>query len=68
MKGNARAAFYLADDQGKTLHHVIGMPQEYARYVDGFLIGASSLACGLAAAKRQAVIARDVVEDPSWER
>jgi two-component system CheB/CheR fusion protein len=35
------------------LHHVIGMPQAYARCVDGFSIGVQSLACGLAAAIRR---------------
>ncbi|WP_449384140.1 GAF domain-containing protein [Bradyrhizobium sp. UFLA05-112] len=42
------------------------MTKDYARYVDGFAIGPASLACGLAAAKRCAVITPDVVEDPRW--
>jgi len=54
--GEARAAFYIAD--GTTLHHVTGMPEAYARYVDGFVIGPQSLACGLAASTGQPIIAR----------
>src|SRR5262249_29330275 len=42
----ARAAFYLASDDGTRLHHVVGMPADYAEAVDGFLIGPESLACG----------------------
>ena len=43
--GKARAAFYLADDSGRTLHHITGMPKAYANCVDGFAIGPESLAC-----------------------
>lgn len=33
--GNAtRVAFYLAKEDGKTLHHVVGMGEDYARAVD----------------------------------
>src|SRR5262245_30672224 len=42
------------------------MPQPYARHVDGFSISPQSLACGLAAATRQAVITPDVTADPRW--
>jgi two-component system CheB/CheR fusion protein len=42
-----RAAIYLA--RGRGLHHLVGLPAEYAREVDGFAIGPESLACGLAA-------------------
>ena len=59
-RGNARAAFYLADAAGLQLHHVIGMPDAYARCVNGFAIGTQSLACGLAAATGQSVITPDV--------
>jgi two-component system, chemotaxis family, CheB/CheR fusion protein len=45
---------------GAELHHITGMPDAYARYVDGFAIGTQSLACGLAVATRQPVITRDV--------
>jgi GAF domain len=64
--GGARAAFYIADADGTALHHVVGMPQAYARHVDGFSIGPESLACGLAAATGQPIITRDVTEEPLW--
>jgi GAF domain-containing protein len=65
--GKARAAFYRADDEGRALHHVTEMTQGYARYVDGFEIGPQSLACGLAAFTRRAVITRDVLTDERWK-
>jgi two-component system CheB/CheR fusion protein len=64
-EGKARAAFYVSD--GVALHHVIGMPDAYARLVDGFAIGPQSLACGLAAAKRQPVLTPDVADEPLWK-
>jgi hypothetical protein len=39
-----RAAFYLADLCDMTLHHVVGMAASYRECVDGFKIGADSLA------------------------
>jgi two-component system CheB/CheR fusion protein len=65
--GKARAAFYLADVSGRTLHHITGMPEAYAKCVDGFAIGPQSLACGLAAATQEAIITRDVLEEPRWK-
>jgi GAF domain-containing protein len=64
-EGEARAAFYVAN--GATLHHVTGMPEAYAKCVDGFAIGPESLACGLAASSGQPIITRDVVEEPLWQ-
>ena len=64
-KGEARAAFYIAD--GAKLHHVAGMPEAYARSVDGFAIGPQSLACGLTASTGQTIITRDVTEEPLWK-
>jgi GAF domain-containing protein len=64
-EGGARAAFYISN--GAKLHHIIGMPEAYARYVDGFPIGPQLLACGLAASRGQAIITRDVAEEPLWE-
>ena len=64
--GNARAAFYLADGERKTLHHVTGMPEAYAEYVDGFAIGPQSLACGLCVSMLRPVITPDVVAEPRW--
>jgi len=65
--GKARAAFYLADPAGTELHHVIGMPEAYARCVDGFAISKDSLACGLAVATRKGIITPDVSEEPRWK-
>jgi two-component sensor histidine kinase len=65
--GKARAAFYLADKDGRALHHIIGMTQAYARHVDGFAISPQSLACGLAAATGHAVITPDVMAEPRWK-
>jgi hypothetical protein len=67
-KGKARAAFYLANSERTALHHITGMTPEYARCVDGFAISPLSLACGLAAATRHAVITPDVLHEPSWNR
>ena len=64
--GNARGAFYLADSERKALHHVTGMPEAYAKYVDGFVIGPESLACGLCVAKQRPVITPDVIAEPRW--
>jgi two-component system CheB/CheR fusion protein len=44
------------------------MTKEYARCVDGFAISPRSLACGLAAATRRAVITPDVMQEPLWNR
>ena len=63
--GEARAAFYMAEE-GK-LHHVTGMPKAYAKCVDGFVISPELLACGLAASTGQAIITRDVIEEPLWQ-
>jgi len=63
----ARTAFYIADSAGTTLHHVVGMPAAYAEAVDGFKIGADSLACGLATHTGKAVLTADVAADARWE-
>ena len=64
---STRAAFYLANEDGTTLHHVVGMSTDYARAVDGFAIGPESLACGLATAIGQPVVTADVMVDSRWE-
>jgi PAS domain S-box-containing protein len=64
---DTRAAFYLADGEGTSLHHVVGMPPAYAEAVDGFKIGPESLACGLATHTGRPVLTRDVTKDPRWE-
>jgi len=63
----ARAGFYLANDEGTALRHVVGMPADYAEAVDGFTIGPDSLACGLATATGQPVLTSDVRRDPLWQ-
>jgi CheY-like chemotaxis protein len=62
-----RCAFYLANADGTALHHVVGMTPAYAKAVDGFAIGAQSLACGLAAHRGEPVLTADVMEDPDWK-
>src|SRR5262249_1554513 len=64
---DTRAAFYLANDEGTALHHVVGMPAAYAEAVDGFRIGPESLACGLATHTGQPVLTTDVTKDAGWE-
>jgi len=61
-----RAAFYIANPAGTTLHHVVGMPAAYAEAVDGFKIGADSLACGLATHTGRPVLTSDVTTDQRW--
>jgi PAS domain S-box-containing protein len=64
---DTRAAFYLSDDEGTTLHHIVGMPPEYAKAVDGFKIGLESLACGLATPAGRPVLTTDVKQEPLWQ-
>lgn len=64
--GEASAAFFIADDSGTSLRHVVGMSDEYARSVEGFVIRSDTVACGLAAYFREPVITEDVAEDPAW--
>jgi GAF domain len=65
-EGEARAAFYVADEVGRGLHRVAGMTTAYGAYTAGFKIGTQSLACGLAAAIRRPVITDDIRKDPTW--
>ncbi|HEU4601982.1 MAG TPA: PAS domain-containing protein [Steroidobacteraceae bacterium] len=67
LDSTARCAFYIADETGEALSHVIGMPAAYAQAVNGFKIGADSLACGLAVGSGQSVITPDVREEPKWK-
>jgi PAS domain S-box-containing protein len=64
---DTRAAFYLANEAGTALHHVVGMHPDYAAAVAGFEIGPESLSCGLAVATGQPVLTPDVQEDPRWK-
>jgi PAS domain S-box-containing protein len=61
-----RAAFYLADPEGRELRHVVGMPAAYAEAVDGFKIGPESLSCGLATHTGLPVLTGDVTREPLW--
>lgn len=68
--GQARTAFYLADENGTNLHPVYGagdMPEAYLHEIDGFAIGKDSRACGLAIPKGFPVVTRDVHEEPLWQ-
>jgi PAS domain S-box-containing protein len=67
VDNDRRCAFYIANAARNELRHVTGMPESYARHVDGFKIGLDSLACGLAAATGKPVITPDVFEEPRWE-
>jgi two-component sensor histidine kinase len=67
-EGAARCGFWIADQAGVGLHHVVGLPQNYADRIAGFRIGHDSLACGLAVATGQPVITPDVRTDPRWEQ
>lgn len=62
-----RAAFFLTDLDGKMLHHIVGMPDDYALEVDGLSVGPESLACGLAAHLGRAELTTDVYTDPLWK-
>ena len=62
-----RCAFYIADEKGDTLSHVVGMSQSYALAVDGFVISPESIACGLAVATGKPVVTPDVLEDLRWQ-
>ena len=65
--GKARCAFYIADPEGETLHHVVGMSAEYAHHIKSFRIGADSLSCGLAVHTGQPVLTRDVDAEALWK-
>jgi len=67
LGNDTRAAFYLSNEAGTALHHVVGMSAAYAEAVDGFPIGLESLSCGLAAATGQSILTADVMTDPRWE-
>ena len=62
-----RAAFFLTGPDGRTLHHIVGMPDDYALAVDGLAVSPESLACGLAAHLGKAVLTGDVYLDPLWK-
>jgi PAS domain-containing protein len=68
--GQARTACYIVDADGTRLHPIRGagdMPDAYTEQVDGFVIGAESLACGLASATGRPVLTPDVFAEPHWD-
>ncbi len=62
-----QAAFYLANGEGTSLHHVVGMSEAYAEAINGFRIGPESLACGLATYTGQPVLTTDVTQETRWQ-
>lgn len=62
----SRAAFWVADHDGKALHHVVGMDYGYAKKCDGFPIGPDSFACGLAVHEGEPILTADVRREPLW--
>jgi signal transduction histidine kinase/ActR/RegA family two-component response regulator len=62
----SRAAFYLADHDGKAVHHVVGMDRGYAKKCEGFPIGPDSFACGLAVHEAKPILTADVRQEPLW--
>lgn len=62
-----RCAFYLANEKGDKLTHLVGMSKSYAAAVNGCAISPESLACGLAVATGKPVVTPDVQEDGRWQ-
>jgi diguanylate cyclase (GGDEF)-like protein/PAS domain S-box-containing protein len=63
-----RCSILLADVALGVLRHgaAPSLPDAYNRLVDGLSIAEGSGACGTAAARRQPVVVRDVLNDPLW--
>jgi len=66
-EGEARAAFYMVPPGAEGLHHIVGMSEEFAKEVLGFVIGAESLSCGLAMHTGKPVITPDVELESRWK-
>ena len=67
MGERVRAAFFLANPEGTTLRHLVGMGADYADAQDLFRISPESLACGLAKQTGQPVLTADVTKEPLWQ-
>jgi PAS domain S-box-containing protein len=67
IQGAMRCGFCVTDESRTKLHHVVGLPEDYAKRLDGFRIGLDSLGCGLAVATNQPVITPDVYDEPRWK-
>lgn len=64
----ARAAFFLANEEGAAAPcHVVGMPADDGEPADDLCRGLASMACDLANATGQPVLAADVREDARWQ-
>lgn len=66
-RGAARAAFYTIPPGKEGLYHLVGMTEEYAREIAGFVIGPDSVACGRTMHIGSPVITHDVEADPRWK-
>jgi signal transduction histidine kinase len=67
IDGGARAAFFLVPPNKTGLHLIAGMSEEYALDVEGFVVGADSIGCGLTMYTGVSVITPDIEEDVKWE-
>ncbi len=66
-RSEAKCAFYIANAAGTELEHVVGMPEEYARWMNGLKIGPESPAFGSAVDSDEPRITPDVREDRRWQ-
>jgi signal transduction histidine kinase len=64
---NVRTAIFILDaNERLRFSATAGMPEGYTGAMDGFSIGPQAPSCGLTAYTGQAVIVRDVEQDPLW--
>ena len=63
VEGTSRCAFYILNEDGTDLTHLLGMPESYAEKVRGLKLGPDTLAVGVA----EPVITPDVREEPRWK-
>lgn len=66
-----RTAFYLADEQTRQLHPMLGagnMPAAYLQKVGAISVDDDSLPCGRCAQTGQPVITKDVLQEARWQR
>jgi c-di-GMP-specific phosphodiesterase len=61
-----RCSVLLVDDAGRSLHHVAGpsLPAAYLEQLDGLEVAEGRAACGTAAARNEAVVIEDTLDDP----
>ena len=62
------ASVLLLDDRGQHLKHgaAPNLPESYNRTIDGAAIGPKAGSCGTAAFRREAVLVKDIANDPLW--